>query len=387
MKTFVSVQNIPSPYRLHLTGELWRQLKERGVELQVHFMSDMSKGHENRPMSWRNPKIDFPHRYWSDHGLGFHHFNPGLIARLVCCRPDWLLVGCPFDTFTGIALSLLARVDVKCCWVEGNTKAPGALAGAKGCLKRLVLSHYRFVAVPGSDGGKYITLHQNLTKLRMPEPVMLPNLIDETRFCPVTDDERWRLKQDCFGIVGERVCLIPARLDPVKGLVQLFLSLPVDLLNRWRIVLMGQGEQRAELMTIAANRGFAERVQILDYVAYDDMPKHYAAADLMLLPSVYDPNPLTVVEALHSGLPVALSDQLGNVEEGVTDGRNGWVLPVKDGPRFAEALRHVFSASEEELREKGRRSKEENAQFWNTKQAISDFLDKVGVGWDRGEVA
>ena len=55
------------------------------------------------------------------------------------------------------------------------------------------------------------------------------------------------------------------------------------------------------------------------------MPKYYAASDLFLLPSIHDPNPLSVVEALHSGLAVAISDRCGNVEEGVMDGDNGFV--------------------------------------------------------------
>ncbi len=142
---------------------------------------------------------------------------------------------------------------------------------------------------------------------------------------------------------------------------------------------MGQGPLKDSLLQIARERGFAEKVRMLDYVPYDEMPKYYAAADLMLLPSLYDPNPLSVVEALHSGLAVALSDQLGNVEEGVTDGRNGWVLPVHDEVKYKAVLRKVFGATAEELQEKGRYSKSENATFWNTKKAISEFLDRLGV--------
>ena len=46
MKKFVAVMNIPSPYRLHLLGELPRRLKERGVGFHCHFMN---RGHKDRP--------------------------------------------------------------------------------------------------------------------------------------------------------------------------------------------------------------------------------------------------------------------------------------------------------------------------------------------------
>ncbi len=138
---------------------------------------------------------------------------------------------------------------------------------------------------------------------------------------------------------------------------------------------MGQGPLKSEIETVIAERGISEFVQIVDYVPYEDMPAEYAAADLLLLPSIYDPNPLSVVEALHSGLAVAVSDQAGNVEEAVTEGANGWVLPVLDKDAFAAKLKTVFGASKERLAEMGRVSKEKNARFWDTKVAIGRFLD------------
>jgi len=93
--------------------------------------------------------------------------------------------------------------------------------------------------------------------------------------------------------------------------------------------------------------------------------------------SCRNPNPLSVVEALHTGLPIALTDQAGNVEEAVTEGRNGWVLPVKDKEAFAAKLREVFATPVDRLREMGRLSKAENAQFWDTKKAIRTFLEEL----------
>ena len=366
MKKFVAVMNIPSPYRLHLLGELARQLKERGVEFHCHFMN---RGHKDRPTSWLNPKIDFPHTYWTNIGPDQHEFNPGLVWKLMFSRPDWLLLGGVFDTFTNIALALLSPAKTKICWLEGNTKTPGRLDGALGRFKRSLMGRCRFAAVPGSDAAKYIGLHQQRTRKPMPKPVYLPNLVDEGRF-----------KVKVRGEGGQRnlkICIIPARLEPVKGLVPFFGLLTPEMLKGWKIVLMGQGPLKSEIEAVIAKRGISEFVKIMDYVPYDEMPRHYAAADLLLLPSIYDPNPLSVIEALHSGLAVAVSDQAGNVEEAVTEGRNGWVLPVKDKAAFEAKLRTVFAKPIERLQEMGCVSKAENARFWDTKAAIGRFLDGV----------
>ncbi len=379
MKKFAFVMNIPSPYRLHLLGEVWRQLNDRGVGMHVHFMA---KGHVDRPKSWLNPKIDFPHTYWRDWGFGQYHFNPGLIWEMVRRPPEWMACGSSFDTFTGFGVQLLGRAKVKLCWLEGNTKTPGKMTGLRGWIKRLVMGRCAFAPVPGSDAAKYVAMHQSHTRMKMPTPVIIPNLVDETRFMPRDKwpADRIAAARKRMGADGnDKLCLIPARLTEVKGLVPFVSLLSPEMLQGWRIVILGQGPLREAILSMAARRKVAERVRILDFVAYEDMPSFYAAADLVLLPSLYDPNPLTVPEALFSGLPIALTDQAGNVEEGVTEGKNGWVLPVKDLGRFAAVLRKVFAATAEELAEKGRWSLARNAEFWRTGKAVRRYLDELGA--------
>ena len=380
MKSFHVVQNIPSPYRLHLFVEMQRQLAEYGISFHVHFMSDMSRGHGDRPLSWRNPMITFPHTYWRDYGFGCHHFNPGMIRHLRKARPDFLLVGSPFDTFTGIAVAWMCPAKVRCTWSEGNTKTPGIMSGFKGWLKRTVFSKYDFVGVPGSDAAKYIALHQSHTKHQMPKPVMLPNLIDERRFKP---REHWN-KEEMAAIRselgvgdGERLAITPARLAPCKGLIEYLSLITPAMIDGWRIAIFGQGTLKEELLRLARNRGIGERVTIKDFVSYAEMPKYYAAADLFVLPSRHDPNPLSVIEALHSGLPIAVSEMAGNVDEAVTEGRNGWVLPVADTTSYAKKLAEIFNTPIDRLQTMGAASKNENAAFWDTHKGVKRFLDML----------
>lgn len=376
-KKFIAVMNIPSPYRIHMWRELATQLTTRGFSFQVHFMA---RGHKERPKSWLNPIIPFQYKYWLDLGFGQHHFNPSLVLKLIFSKPSVLFVGNPYDTFTGIFVSLFCRADVKVCGLEGNTKTPGKISGFIGWFKRFILSKYDYITAPGVDGAAFNQMHRDLTTRKMPYTVYLPNIIDETRFKPrsewpgdVIENIRNKIgvsKSDCM-------CITPARLTAVKGLIQYFEALPVDLLFRWKLVLMGEGEQRKQLEEIAYRRGFADKVIIIDCVPYDEMPAYYAAADLMLLPSIRDQNPLSVVEALHTGLAVALSDQVGNVEEAVSDRRNGWRLPVKDVEEFSTRLREIFSTSSEKLQEMGSYGKKENSIFWNTKNSIGKFIEGI----------
>ena len=388
MKCFHAIHCIPSPYRLHLFKEMYRQLDAKGIEFHVHFMSDMTWGGNEkvsgngRPRAWANPKIDFPHTYWRDIGPKAHYFNPGMIRYLRKIRPDWLFVGSLYDTFTGILSSRLCPANVKCAWAEGNTKTPGRITGFLGWFKRYLLSGFQFVAVPGQDGANYIKLLQSNTRMKLPQPVFLPNLVDECHFKPRAEwaaNDIAAVRKRYLRYADEKLCLIPARLNREKGLLELISKLTPSLIVGWKIVIMGQGVLKDEIENLIKTRGLDEHIMILSYIPYDEMPIHYAAADLFMLPSIRDPNPRSVIEALHSGLPVAVSTQTGNVEEAVTDGRNGWRLPVLDETRYVDVLNSIFAASLEELREKGKWSKTYNAKFWDTRLSITKFLKGIGI--------
>ena len=367
MKKFWAVHNIPSPYRLHIFNALWNECKARGLDFHVHFMSDMSRGYDERPKSWRNPKMEFPYTYWRDYGVGQRHVNPGLLWHIWRNKPDYLLAGSPFDTLTGMFAGRLTK-GVACTWCEGNTKTPGRMGGILGAIKRFALSGYEYVAVPGSDAAKYIGLHQSRTRTKMPKPVMLPNLVDETRFTASIDVK----KNPNF-----RQAIIPARLKPVKGLLEFVSLLTPKMVDGWRIVIIGDGELKLPLLKLIADRGLKENIQILPFVPYEEMPRYYAESDLLILPSIYDPNPLSVVEALHCGLPIALTSEAGNVEEAVSKGKNGWILSVKEKEKFSNTLNDVFSASRARLQQMGEWSLEHNARFWDTARAISLFIQDL----------
>lgn len=311
--------------------------------------------------------MDFPHTYWRDWGWGQRHVNPGLLLYLKKHQPDYLLAGSPFDTLTGMFAGRMIK-GTTCTWCEGNTKTPGKMGGVIGAVKRFALGGFDYVAVPGGDASKYIELHRQRTQRKIPVPVLLPNLVDETRFAS---------SRLASGAGDVRKAIIPARLKPVKGLLEFVGLLAPDMLKGWKIAIIGDGELKEPLLALISKRRLANYIEILPFVPYEEMPRYYAESDLLVLPSIYDPNPLSVVEALHCGLPIALSSEAGNVDEAVTEGKNGWVLPVKDKKKYSAVLADVFSTPLERLREMGKWSKSHNAQYWNTERAIKGFMDAM----------
>lgn len=379
-RQLVAIQNIPSPYRIHLFRVLQGELASRGVRLHVHFMA---RGHLERPDTWRDPEIPFPHTYWKDFGRGTHHWNPGMVMRLRQEAPlDCLLVGSAWDTFTGIAVSLFVSRKKGILWTEGNTKTPGKLGGVLGWFKRLILGRYDCAAVPGQEGAGYVALHQQRTARPMPAPIMLPNLIDESRFQVRSQWPQHEIAEarDRLGVMpGQRLALCPARLEPVKGLVEFMEKVPACLLEGWLFVIIGEGSLKTRLEAVIQNRGLSPRVKILNYVPYGEMPVLYAASDLFVLPSVYDPNPLSVIEAMHSGLPLLVSEQVGNFPEALLEGVTGWGFSPYDESAVVWACQQAFTAPLERLRAFGFAAKAQAEKVWDSESAIRSFVDALGL--------
>lgn len=95
-----------------------------------------------------------------------------------------------------------------------------------------------------------------------------------------------------------------------------------------RLVLAGDGDQRADLEALAREMGAP--ATFLGFVNLDKLPAAYAAADVLLHASSIDAHPLVFSEAACVGLPIVASDRIGAV--GPTDiarpGVNACIFPV-----------------------------------------------------------
>jgi len=150
---------------------------------------------------------------------------------------------------------------------------------------------------------------------------------------------------DRFSPSGEPTAELPPRvlyvglLTPRKGLLDL---LAASRLLRERgldheLRLLGgtpdEGPEAAEPVLRAA-RGHA---WLLGTRPPAEVPEVYAAADVFCLPSWWEAMPLSVLEAMGSGLPVVATD-VGEVAELVENGVTGFVVPPRQPERLADAL-------------------------------------------------
>jgi glycosyltransferase involved in cell wall biosynthesis len=128
-------------------------------------------------------------------------------------------------------------------------------------------------------------------------------------------------------------------LTPRKGVIDL-LTASRTLHERGvahELLLLGgtpdEGPE-AEAEVRAALRGQA---RLLGTRAPEEMPAEFSGADVFCLPSWWEAMPLSILEAMASGLPVVATD-VGDIRRAVVDGVTGLVVPARDPEKLAAAL-------------------------------------------------
>lgn len=110
-----------------------------------------------------------------------------------------------------------------------------------------------------------------------------------------------------------------------------------------RLVLIGEGPERAALTQLAAQLGLERRVEFSGH--RDDVPQLLQGLDIFVLPSLSEGMSNTLLEAMAAGLPVVASDVGGN-RELIESERTGLLFPSGDVAALAEQLGRLLGAAD-----------------------------------------
>jgi glycosyltransferase involved in cell wall biosynthesis len=172
-----------------------------------------------------------------------------------------------------------------------------------------------------------------------PEKIRLvANAIDTERYRPGVW-ERSAVRQE-LGLKPDDVVLAGiGRLNPQKNFA-LLLEVVAELKQPdLRVVLAGTGPEEAYLQERVAELRLSEQVRFLGYVA--DTRKVYGAADVLVITSRFEGLPMTLLEAMSSGVPVVAA-ALDGIMEVIESGRNGWLVKPGDRAGFVAAVREAL---------------------------------------------
>ncbi|WP_309492913.1 glycosyltransferase family 4 protein [Candidatus Hecatella orcuttiae] len=201
---------------------------------------------------------------------------------------------------------------------------------------------------------------------------VVPNGLDLSRFTNLPDG--WEFRER-FGISGLMVLFV-GHLSQRKGVRYLVQAIPQVLKSIPDAVFVFVGVDRGEkslLESLIKQFGVDSHVVFTGYMPDEELTSAYAAADLFVLPSLFEAFGITLLEAMACGLPI-VATKVGGIPHVVLDGQTGLLVEAGDASQLADALVTLLSdrALAKKMGELGRKVAQEYG--WNT---VCDKILKV----------
>ena len=139
-----------------------------------------------------------------------------------------------------------------------------------------------------------------------------------------------------------------------------------------RLLILGEGRQRAELIALAEELGVAADVDMPGFV--DNPYQYMAQASVFALTSLYEGLPGALIQALACGCPVVSTNCPGGSAEILEGGKYGRLVPVRHDSELADAIRSTleFPPDQEHLKARAAEFSTENAA-----RNYLDFIDNM----------
>lgn len=326
-------------------------LARAGVDVQV-LTTDLMRDTPFTRFDTAPPRYDFSVdrvRAWklldAPHGLGI--VAPAMVRRTMASGAD-VVHAHGYGYFPTFAASFGTAIDGAALVVTPHSDA-GRPTRAKRLFDGLVPSFtlkraHRVIAVSQHEASHLRRIGVAADQIRV-----VPNGVDLSEFAGLAEDRR----------PGEAVtALFVGRIDPdQKGLVTLIRSialLPHAIPVQIRLVGEDWGGT-ALLKAMAERLGITDRVVFVGKLERGALIREYARADFLVLPSLFEPFGIVLLEAMAAGLPVIASN-VGGIPEVVADADSGLLVEPGNPGALAGAILQ-FCQDENLRREMGRDGK------------------------------
>ncbi len=185
-----------------------------------------------------------------------------------------------------------------------------------------------------------------------------------------------------------KVIVYVGRFDPRKGIETLVRAVAQSTLRDQadlKLIIGGgsrpgqsDGIERARIEGIVQELGMSDFTEFPGRIGDEVLPVYYAAADICVVPSHYEPFGLVAIEAMASGTPVIASD-VGGLQFTVVPEETGLLVPPKDNAGFAQAIDRILGNPDwqKQLGQNARRRVEAKFSWDGVASQLSDLYTRL----------
>jgi D-inositol-3-phosphate glycosyltransferase len=244
--------------------------------------------------------------------------------------------------------------------------------------KRVLARADRIIAATQAEETQLRFLYRNGNR-----PVsIIPPGVDVCHFYPIPSDEA---KQFIGLQPADRMILFVGRIEPLKGLDTLIRAMSCirsfDAERPVHLAIIG-GEPAANPREMSAEMARLQKlcddlcmggmVVFLGKRGQDTLPYYYSAAEVLVMPSLYESFGMVALEAMACGTPVVAS-QVGGLAYLVRDGETGFTIPDNAPDALCEKLSLLLG--DPQLRSTMGRRAEQYAQDYAWERIAAQVVD------------
>lgn len=205
------------------------------------------------------------------------------------------------------------------------------------------------------------------------------NGVDVNKFKPTKDKNKSKRE---LGLHDDKIILYVGRLYSRKGLPTLLRAAPL-ILRKFRnvkFVISGKGFRNEEdrFKAFANHLKVGKNFLFIGYFPDEKLPKLYQAADIFVLPSIYENMPFALLEAMATALPVVTTN-VGGIPEVINNGNNGLLFNPLDFHGLADNVLYLLENPDfaSEVGVFGRRTVEEKFDWKRIVGQVFEVYDKA----------
>lgn len=138
---------------------------------------------------------------------------------------------------------------------------------------------------------------------------------------------------------NDKIILCVANLRPVKGIKFLIRAMEIIVRNipEAKLLLIGEGPEKPRLVNLVKELGLKNSIVFIGKVLHKKIPVFMAASDVLALPSISEGQPLVILEAMASGLPI-VATVVGGVPYTIKDSVNGFLVEPANPLQLAQKI-------------------------------------------------
>ncbi|MGR9048637.1 glycosyltransferase family 4 protein [Halobacillus faecis] len=335
MKNVLILTEGMTPYRI----PVWNEInKQNDINLEVWYLQEKENNrswHINKNyIEYKYSILDGKHYFIQSMDLGFH-FNPGLFAKLKSEAPD-LIITTSYHVlgfWTALFYAKLFNKKLMVWW--GSTLKSSRV---KNLLMNLIRKVFFFNTDSFITYGTEATnalLHYNVDEKKIFTGY---NTVDINYFYKNQKKQVLNLEKN-RNVVN---FLFVGQLITRKGLNETFKALCKLSMDDWKLSIIGDGEEKDSLVTLARTLGIEKNIEFLGYKQQHEVVYYLSIADCLIFPSLREVWGLVVNEALVTRTFVLSSEYAGVTRDLIHEKKNGIVIDPYKEDEFTNSINWVI---------------------------------------------